>query len=70
VKVQEVLLARSEPANIDNPFRVDAHSLERGMMSDRRDDESAVTPTAARQARLGDTHSRIFCGEERRVRRV
>ena len=37
VKVQELLLAAGEPAHIHNPNRINAHSLERGTMSNRRD---------------------------------
>ena len=42
VKVEELLLAAGEPSDINNPRGVDAHSLERGMMSDRRDYELSV----------------------------
>jgi hypothetical protein len=43
VKVEELLLAAGEPSDINNPRGVDAHSLERGTMSDRREYElSAV----------------------------
>ena len=42
VKVEELLLAAGEPSDINNPRGVDAHSLERGMMSDRRDYEPAI----------------------------
>jgi hypothetical protein len=42
MKVQEMLLTAGEPSHIDNPCSVDAHSLERRTMSNRRDDELSV----------------------------
>jgi hypothetical protein len=42
VKVQKLLLAAGEPSHINNLCGVDAHSLERGTMSDRRDYELSV----------------------------
>jgi hypothetical protein len=42
VKVQELPLAASEPSHINDPCGVDAHSLERGTMSDWRDYELSV----------------------------
>jgi hypothetical protein len=42
VKVEELLLAAGESTHIDRGGRVDAHSLEGGHVSDRRDYELAV----------------------------
>jgi hypothetical protein len=39
VKVKKLLLAAGEPSHIYNPCGVDAHSLERGTMSNRGDQE-------------------------------
>ena len=42
MKIQELLLAAGEPSHIDNLCGIDAHSLEGGAMSGRRDYEFAV----------------------------
>jgi hypothetical protein len=42
VKIQELLLTAGEASHIDNLCGVDAHSLERRAMSDRRDDERSL----------------------------
>jgi len=42
VKIKELLLSGSETANIDGVFSVDAHSLQREAMSDRRYDQPAI----------------------------
>ena len=42
VEIQELLLAAGEPAHVDDLCGVDAHSLKRGTMSDRGNDEPAV----------------------------
>ena len=42
MKIQELSLAAAEPSHIDNLRGVDAHSLERGAMSDRGNNELPV----------------------------
>src|SRR5688572_6781716 len=42
VKVEELFLAAGEPTSVNSPRSVDAHLLERRMMSDGRDDEPSV----------------------------
>lgn len=42
MKIQELFLAAAEPSHIDNLRGVHAHSLERGMVSDRGNYERPV----------------------------
>ena len=42
VIVQKFLLAAGKPSDINDPYNVDAHSLERGSMSHWRDYETSI----------------------------
>lgn len=42
MKIEELLLTASEPSDIDDLGRVDAHSLEGGTVSNRGDNELTV----------------------------
>ena len=42
VKIEKLLLAACEPANIDRRSRIDSHALKRRMMRNRRNDQPPV----------------------------
>jgi hypothetical protein len=44
VEIKKLLLATGEHADIDGLCGVDTHSLKRGVMCDRRDDERTIIP--------------------------